>query len=343
MLLKNRIYLPLFLSCFPMFTEAAVGDIYPNNFRVTEIELRDVDFDASGYYSYRYGSSSSPKYGITIPECGYSGILGIGDILYRAEYTPYRVADSSGFIKINDYLKMRATIYIGRSEIAKTIPFDNISNKESWTCSSYVSGGLNTGKHVLFEFIKTKPFISGIVLKDTIDFKLGGNFAGQSPIKINGANTLFEGIIKVNITKTKETCLINDNQPIVFDFQTVSEKDVVAGTLSRHVNVDVDCTGGVFDEKNNTYALYYQIDSNDTHNLNMIKAKTLAGSYNNIGVKFKSNAKDIVLGAKNDFNYNTNVGKAVLDLNASLTMVDPDLELIPGDFSATATMIVEFK
>lgn len=323
---------------------AAAGDIEGVDLQETVISITEDSFDSNGYFSFRYGRPTDDKYDVKITNCGTSGS---GDIKYRAEYRPYMTPmDPSNYVKLNEYIAVRTTVFIGQKSIPAYIPFDNKSNNERYSCGTY-RGGLNTGKHVLVEVKKLKPFVNGINIKDTIDFKLGGNFKGQSSVKIDPPYTLFYGKIQFNVLKSQETCEINDNQVIEFDFDIVKENQIKSNSIPPlNKVIPIKCKGGDFDKPgSDPYNLYYQLNSDSVHSDNrIVKAKnTATGSDNNVGVVFKGNGQELMIGQPNDFMLNASTKEYNINLEAALTAVDSNAEITAGDFKANATLIVEFK
>lgn len=273
------------------------------------------------------------------------------EIYYTADPAAGMVYDKSvnglSFYYLNEYVDVGTKIYVLNAGYTG-VPFEHVSNQATTTkhtCegtrSSAVGINLQTGTDSQLSF-NIKRSINGIVIIPATDIAL--LYANISSNTNRG-----EVIAKVRISGSliaPQSCTINANQDIVFDFESIPAADFSSGAgqaiSSRKITktVDIACTG-MGDERTQG------VDVSFTGTERSADNTMVATSNKDVGVKVYN---------KNNAEINVNNGLLPADMDrttllgrkdgsvtfsaapASMTGARPQ----PGAFTATATLTVEF-
>lgn len=257
-------------------------------------------------------------------------------IYYRGASSMMPSRTNPGFYILNDYLDVKVEIWIaGNLRQFVTVPFDNISNKNtagseclppSSTRNNFASGG--EGK---VTFKVTKKIVNGVAISNR---ELVQMFGRQSNITSGFSST---PMVKVNIDSAMlfvpDKCVINEGRQIEVDFGENNGVNINNKNITKAIPVAFKCEGGAFEtgKLNIKLAISGIASSFDTE---LIKTNKDA-----LGVKFTHEG----IGLTPNFFYPVdnidNSGR--WDLVARL-VANNNQNIEEGDFYASATVVATF-
>lgn len=266
-------------------------------------------------------------------------------IYYTATASLLQPGNSSGYLKLNDYMDVKIEIYIGGNRTSYfSVPFYNESNNAfqnpcvppSTRYNNFESGGKGR-----VTFMITKPIVNGVNLLGTEIARLYGRLGnysagmGSTPMSIVSINS---GVITV-----PDKCIVNSGSPIIVDFNAIpsSGARLNGNNYSQSVPIQVKCEGGSFATGN--VDIRMGIQQADTASFNSDYLGT-TGTVNrsNLGIILKDSGGNLV--AANKFydvpGFNNNQG--TWNLTAA-PIANAGTNVLEGDFQASATVVAEFQ